>query len=299
MTTSVLDQWGAHLRHSRGASAHTVRAYTADLAAFLAFTGTDPADPGAASALTLRAARAWLADSVARGAARSTVSRHVAALRNFSAWAHREGLAPTDAAAALASARADQRLPRVVDQDEAAALLECARSRASADDPVSVRDWAILELIYATGIRVSEACSLTTSSVDAAALTVRVLGKGDKERTVPFGVPARDALDQWTVRARPSLAMGTDALFVGAKGGPIDPRVVRAMIHRMCARAGVRDIAPHGLRHSAATHLLQGGADLRAVQEILGHSSLATTQRYTHVDAGRLSDVYRRAHPRA
>ncbi len=299
MTTSVLDQWGAHLRHSRGASAHTVRAYTADLAAFLAFTGTDPADPGAASALTLRAARAWLADSVARGAARSTVSRHVAALRNFSAWAHREGLAPTDAAAALASARADQRLPRVVDQDEAAALLECARSRASADDPVSVRDWAILELIYATGIRVSEACSLTTSSVDAAALTVRVLGKGDKERTVPFGVPARDALDQWTVRARPSLAMGTDALFVGAKGGQIDPRVVRAMIHRMCARAGVRDIAPHGLRHSAATHLLQGGADLRAVQEILGHSSLATTQRYTHVDAGRLSDVYRRAHPRA
>ena len=299
MTTSVLDQWGAHLRHSRGASAHTVRAYTADLAAFLAFTGTDPADPGAASALTLRAARAWLADSVARGAARSTVSRHVAALRNFSAWAHREGLAPTDAAAALASARADQRLPRVVDQDEAAALLECARSRASADDPVSVRDWAILELIYATGIRVSEACSLTTSSVDAAALTVRVLGKGDKERTVPFGAPARDALDQWTVRARPSLAVGTDALFVGAKGGPIDPRVVRAMIHRMCARAGVRDIAPHGLRHSAATHLLQGGADLRAVQEILGHSSLATTQRYTHVDAGRLSDVYRRAHPRA
>ena len=299
MTTSVLDQWGAHLRHSRGASAHTVRAYTADLAAFLAFTGTDPADPGAASALTLRAARAWLADSVARGAARSTVSRHVAALRNFSAWAHREGLAPTDAAAALASARADQRLPRVVDQDEAAALLECARSRASADDPVSVRDWAILELIYATGIRVSEACSLTTSSVDPAALTVRVLGKGDKERTVPFGVPASDALDQWTVRARPSLAVGTDALFVGAKGGPIDPRVVRAMIHRMCARAGVRDIAPHGLRHSAATHLLQGGADLRAVQEILGHSSLATTQRYTHVDAGRLSDVYRRAHPRA
>ena len=299
MTTSVLDQWGAHLRHSRGASAHTVRAYTADLAAFLAFTGTDPADPGAASALTLRAARAWLADSVARGAARSTVSRHVAALRNFSAWAHREGLAPTDAAAALASARADQRLPRVVDQDEAAALLECARSRASADDPVSVRDWAILELIYATGIRVSEACSLTTSSIDPAALTVRVLGKGDKERTVPFGVPARDALDQWTVRARPSLAVGTDALFVGAKGGPIDPRVVRAMIHRMCASAGVRDIAPHGLRHSAATHLLQGGADLRAVQEILGHSSLATTQRYTHVDAGRLSDVYRRAHPRA
>ena len=184
-------------------------------------------------------------------------------------------------------------------EDEAAALLECARSRASADDPVSVRDWAILELIYATGIRVSEACSLTTSSVDPAALTVRVLGKGDKERTVPFGVPARDALDQWTVRARPSLAVGTDALFVGAKGGPIDPRVVRAMIHRMCARAGVRDIAPHGLRHSAATHLLQGGADLRAVQEILGHSSLATTQRYTHVDAGRLSDVYRRAHPRA
>ena len=197
------------------------------------------------------------------------------------------------------SKRSAARLPRDVDQDEAAALLECARSRASADDPVSVRDWAILELIYATGIRVSEACSLTTSSVDPAALTVRVLGKGDKERTVPFGVPARDALDQWTVRARPSLAVGTDALFVGAKGGPIDPRVVRAMIHRMCARAGVRDIAPHGLRHSAATHLLQGGADLRAVQEILGHSSLATTQRYTHVDAGRLSDVYRRAHPRA
>ena len=192
MTTSVLDQWGAHLGHSRGASAHTVRAYTADLAAFLAFTGTDPAD----------------------------------------------------AAAALASARADQRLPRVVDQDEAAALLECARSRASADDPVSVRDWAILELIYATGIRVSEACSLTTSSIDPAALTVRVLGKGDKERTVPFGVPARDALDQWTVRAdRPPRR---------ARDDPQDVRQGRGARHRPPRVAPQRRHAPAAGRSGPA-----------------------------------------------
>ena len=164
-----------------------------------------------------------------------------------------------------------------------------------------MRAWAILELTYACGLRVSEVCALDVSSLNREALTVRVLGKGNKERVVPYGPPAREALDHWLVRGRPQLVTQSsgEALFLGDRGGRIDPRVVRSMVHRMATKAGVHDVAPHGLRHSTATHLLQGGADLRAVQEMLGHASLSTTQRYTHVDTARLSAIYQRAHPRA
>ena len=252
-------------------------------------------------ALTHRAVRSWLARTLADGGARSTIARHTAAIRNFTSWAMREGILASDPAALLSSPRADQRLPSPLDESDARVLLNAARDEAAAGGASQIRNWAILELTYACGLRVSEVCGLDISSLNREALTVRVVGKGNKERVVPYGPPAADALDHWLVRGRPQLAgeHSGDALFLGDKGGRIDPRVVRSMVHKMAARAGVHDIAPHGLRHSTATHLLQGGADLRAVQEMLGHSSLSTTQRYTHVDTARLSAIYQRAHPRA
>jgi tyrosine recombinase xerC len=252
-------------------------------------------------ALTQRAVRSWLARTLADGGARSTIARHTAAIRNFTSWAMREGILVSDPAALLSSPRADQLLPSPLDESDARVLLNTARDEAAAGGASQIRNWAILELTYACGLRVSEVCALDISSLNREALTVRIVGKGNKERVVPYGPPAADALDHWLVRGRPQLAgeRSGNALFLGDKGGRIDPRIVRSMVHKTAARAGVHDIAPHGLRHSTATHLLQGGADLRAVQEMLGHSSLSTTQRYTHVDTARLSAIYQRAHPRA
>lgn len=303
MTTCAGDRWGDYLRHSRRMSVHTIEAYLGDLRLLLDFLG--PGWHASASqlrvSLTQRGIRSWLAHTLACGGARSTIARHIAAVRNFTAWATREQILPADPAALLTSPRADQRLPTPLDQSDARTLLNYARDEALDAGPSQVRSWAILELTYACGLRVSEVCALDVASLNREALTVRVMGKGGKERVVPYGSPAADALDHWLERARPQLTgpLSGDALFLGDKGGRIDPRVVRSMVHKMAARAGVHDIAPHGLRHSTATHLLQGGADLRAVQEMLGHASLATTQRYTHVDSARLSAIYQRAHPRA
>lgn len=303
MEASMGDRWGEYLRHGRGMSDHTIEAYLGDLRLLLSFAGLawDASAAELAQTLTQRRIRSWLADTLARGGARSTIARHTAAVRHFTAWATREGILAHDPAALLTSPRADQRLPAPLDEAEARLLLNHARDEARGGGPSQLRNWAILELIYACGLRVSEACGLDISSLNREALTVRVTGKGNKERVVPYGPPAADALDHWLVRGRPQLAgeHSGHALFLGDKGGRIDPRIVRSMVHKMAARAGVHDIAPHGLRHSTATHLLQGGADLRAVQEMLGHSSLSTTQRYTHVDTARLSAIYQRAHPRA
>lgn len=303
MTTCAGDRWGDYLRHSRRMSVHTIEAYLGDLRLLLDFLG--PGWHASASqlrvSLTQRGIRSWLAHTLARGGARSTIARHIAAVRNFTAWATREQILAADPAALLTSPRADQRLPTPLDQSDARTLLNYARHEALDAGPSQVRSWAILELTYACGLRVSEVCALDVASLNREALTVRVMGKGGKERVVPYGPPAADALDHWLECARPQLTgpLSGDALFLGDKGGRIDPRVVRSMVHKMAARAGVHDIAPHGLRHSTATHLLQGGADLRAVQEMLGHASLSTTQRYTHVDSARLSAIYQRAHPRA
>jgi len=284
-------------------SLHTISAYLADLRSLLDFLSLrqDAAEEQLRDALTQRAIRSWLAQTLADGGARSTIARHTAAIRNFTAWALREGILPSDPAALLSSPRADQRLPSPLDESDARMLLNAARDEATAGGASQIRNWAILELTYACGLRVSEVCALDVSSLNREALTVRVVGKGNKERVVPYGPPAAAALDHWLVRGRPQLAgeRSGQALFLGDKGGRIDPRIVRSMVHKMAAHAGVHDVAPHGLRHSTATHLLQGGADLRAVQEMLGHSSLSTTQRYTHVDTARLSAIYQRAHPRA
>ena len=303
MIESVGDPWGEYLRLSRRMSEHTIDAYLGDLRALLDYVGLRWDAPAGqfGQALTQRSIRSWLADTLASGGARSTIARHTAAIRNFTAWAVREEILASDPAAALTSPRADQRLPTPLDESEARTLINLARAEAVDGTPAQMRAWAILELTYACGLRVSEVCALDVSSLNREALTVRVLGKGNKERVVPYGPPAREALDHWLVRGRPQLVAQSsgEALFLGDRGGRIDPRVVRSMVHRMAAKAGVHDVAPHGLRHSTATHLLQGGADLRAVQEMLGHASLSTTQRYTHVDTARLSAIYQRAHPRA
>ena len=299
----MIDAWGVYLRANLAVSEHTLRAYASDLRAFIVYCQVDElSTENIRSVVTLRAIRAWLASLVQQGKSRSTISRRTASIRSFTAWAYRRGYLDSDPGLLVTSARGDQKLPQVQTPSDTAELLSyaatCAREENS---PAAIRDWAILETIYATGIRVSEVCSLDTTSIDQQGMTLRVIGKGNKERVVPFTRACLSALQAWLSHGRPSLAIpeAGRALFVGDKGRRIDPRVIRAMIHRMCAQAGVRDLAPHALRHTAATHILAGGADLRAVQEMLGHSSLQTTQRYTHVDAQRLSAIYKQAHPRA
>ncbi|WP_165217978.1 tyrosine recombinase XerC [Schaalia sp. ZJ1691] len=303
MTESLVNQWVDYLEHSRGFSRHTLRAYRRDLTQFLVSIGRDESVTAQQlqDEMTTRRLRAWLSQMSAEGASRSTTAQRVAAIRNFTAWANDHHVMTTDPAAVLVTARADQKLPYVIDAEDAATLMNYARDHVNEDEPQTVRDWAILELVYATGIRVAELCALDTTSLNEAESSLRVIGKGNKERVVPYGEPAARALNEWMTRGRPNLVADPSnrALFVGVKGGRIDQRVVRGMLHRMSARAGVHDLAPHALRHTAATHMLQGGADLRAVQELLGHSSLQTTQRYTHVDTQRLSQIYRQAHPRA
>ena len=299
----MIDAWGVYLRANLAVSEHTLRAYVSDLRSFTTYCQVDElSTENIRSVVILRAIRAWLASLVQQGKSRSTISRRTASIRSFTAWAYRRGYLDSDPGLLVTSARGDQKLPQVQTPSDTAELLSYAATRTREENsPAAIRDWAILETIYATGIRVSEVCSLDTTSIDQQGMTLRVIGKGNKERVVPFTRACLSALQAWLSHGRPSLAIpeAGRALFVGDKGKRIDPRVIRAMIHRMCAQAGVRDLAPHALRHTAATHILAGGADLRAVQEMLGHSSLQTTQRYTHVDAQRLSAIYKQAHPRA
>ncbi len=236
---------------------------------------------------TSRTLRNWLAAQRASGAARSTLARRAAAVRTFCAWARGAGLTSTDPSQLLASPRPHRSLPPVLTTGEAERLMQAPVE----DSPIGRRDSLILELLYATGIRVAELTGLDIDDVDRRRRVLRVLGKGAKERTVPYGVPAERALGSWLDGGRPALAVSGSgpALLLGARGRRIDQRAVRSVVHaRVAGVAGAADIGPHGLRHTAATHLLEGGADLRAVQELLGHASLATTQIYTHVSVERL-----------
>lgn len=295
-----LEAYAAHLALARGASAHTVRAYLTDLRGLAAYARSRGlARP---DAVGLRDLRAWLGEQSAAGAARGTLARRTASARAFYAWARRSGRVVEDPAERLASPRRHRSLPGVLKADQAGALLAVAGQGADEDDPVRRRDLAILELLYATGIRVGELVGLDVDDVALDQRLARVLGKGAKERTVPFGVPARDALAAWLTRGRPRLATATSgpAVFLGRRGGRVDPREVRRVVHAaMAAVPDAPNLGPHGLRHSAATHLLEGGADLRSVQELLGHATLATTQIYTHVSPERLRSSYEQAHPRA
>ncbi|MCW2829813.1 MAG: recombinase XerC [Aeromicrobium sp.] len=297
---AVLGSYEHHLRAERDLSVHSVRAYLTDLQSLALHAQRlgihDPAD------LTIRVLRSWLANLKTTGKARTTLARRATSARVFTTWLVRTGRAESDAGALLVNPTSHRELPVALSQTEVRAVLD-ATVDALADDGVrGLRDLAMLELLYATGIRVGELCGLDIDDLDRGRRVVRVLGKGRKERSVPYGLPASDALELWLDRGRPAMAIDISgaAMFLGARGGRIDQRAVRRIVHeRLAAVDGAPDIGPHGLRHTAATHLLEGGADLRSVQEILGHASLGTTQIYTHVSNERLRSAFQLAHPRA
>ena len=316
---AALAAFERYLRSERSLSPHTVRAYAGDISSLLEHASRQGVD--APEGLGLTELRGWLAIQHESGAARATLARRGAAARSFTAFAYRRGWLATDPGSRLGTLKTRRALPHILRQDEMAAVLAGldkagrqaeAATAADASRPmrrgqpteaaVALRDAAVLELFYATGIRVSELCGLDPVHLDHGRRTVRVRGKGDKERTVPVGVPALAAVDRWLAAGRPALvtAASGSALFLGIRGGRLDPRTARRIVHERLREAGAtRDTGPHGIRHSTATHLLEGGADLRSVQEILGHSSPATTQIYTHVSIERLKSSYRQAHPRA
>ncbi|MFI2708441.1 tyrosine recombinase XerC, partial [Nocardioides sp. CER28] len=292
----LLADYERHLRSERDLTAHSVRAYIGDIEGLLdhahrlGITSVDQLD--------LRTLRSWLAKQQTTGRARTTIARRATAARVFTAWLARTGRTASDVGSSLGSPRAHRTLPPVLRADEADALIRSAAELADDGSPIGLRDVAMLELLYATGTRVGELVGLDIDDVDRDRHVLRVFGKGRKERTVPYGGPAARALDAWLVRGRPALvADGAGAaLFLGARGRRIDQRAVRTLVHRRIADVpGAPDIGPHGLRHTAATHLLEGGADLRSVQELLGHASLATTQLYTHVSTDRLRRAYQQA----
>jgi integrase/recombinase XerC len=314
---SALEAFRRHLAAERGVSGHTVRAYLGDVRALLEYA----AHAGVTSpdGLDIAVLRGWLAGQHATGRARATLARRAASARTFTAFGHARGWLPSDPGPLLGTPRLRRKLPEVIRQDQMAAVLAAQHGRApgnpapgspapggSEPDPrdqaLALRDTAIMELLYATGIRVSELCGLDLGDLDHERRTVRVMGKGGKERTVPVGLPAERATACWARDGRPVLATpgSAAALFLGARGRRLDPRTARRVVHtRLAAVPAVPDTGPHGLRHAAATHLLEGGADLRSVQEILGHASLGTTQIYTHVSVERLASAFRQAHPRA
>lgn len=289
-----------HLGAERGLSEHTQRAYLGDLRNLMSYAGergiTDLGD------LRLSDLRSWLAAQSETGAARATLARRATSARAFLRWASRTGVIDADPSLRLVAPRRVSTLPGVLKQSEISAALDVAAVAADDQDPLHLRDRAMVELLYASGIRVGELVGLDIDDVFFDSNLVRVLGKGAKERTVPFGGPAATALHGWLQLGRAQVVRSGSgpALFLGRRGGRVDPRQVRSMVHQLLQHVpSAPDLGPHGLRHTAATHLLEGGADLRAVQEMLGHSSLATTQIYTHVSVERLRRSYQQAHPRA
>jgi len=296
----VLGEYERHLVSERDLAAHTVRAYLADVAGMLEHARRLGHDD--VTTLDLRALRSWLARLQTTGKSRTTMARRATAARVFTAWLARTGRAAQDPGASLGSPKAHKSLPPILRADEARDLIQAAAVLADDGSPIGLRDVAMLELLYATGVRVGELVGVDIDDVDRDRNVVRVFGKGRKERSVPFGGPAAQAIDRYLAGGRPQLRVdgAGAALFLGARGRRIDQRAVRTLVHRRIAEVpGAPDIGPHALRHTAATHLLEGGADLRSVQELLGHSSMATTQLYTHVTTDRLRKAYRQAHPRA
>ena len=319
---TVIEDFVAHLRLERGRSEHTVRAYRREATGLIAHLRES--ERIAWEELDVAALRSWLAERAESGASASTLARSAAAARTFTTWLAATGRIPHDVGGRLRAPRRGRHLPTVLTGDQAEALLdgmgpsehppalrESDGGPADSSDPVDravqLRDAAVLELLYSSGLRVSELVALDRSGIDHGRGTVRVRGKGDKERIVPVGIPALEAVQRWERDGRPVLlerassqARAGAALFLGARGGRLGDRAVRTLVDRHAADAGIsRHVSPHTLRHSAATHLVEGGADLRSVQDFLGHSSLATTQIYTHVSADRLRRTIDQAHPRA
>ena len=295
----AVDDFAVYLAAERGFSVHTVRSYRSDLGQLSSFAhsrGIDDVDR-----VSLELLRDWLWQGSQAGLARSTLARRSAAARGLTAWLAKTDQVTVDAASRLKSPRADQHLPRVLTRAQMGSMLTGLTARATPDALDAIRELAVIELLYASALRVSELTGLDIASVNLGRLTVRVTGKGSKERVVPFGVPAKQAIERYLAVARPGLlADPTDALFLSGRGVRLGTRAVYTLVSTLLsAIPGSGPSGPHTLRHTAATHLLDGGADLRAVQELLGHASLGTTQIYTHVSAERLKESYRSAHPRA
>jgi integrase/recombinase XerC len=290
-----------HLEVERSLSVHTVRAYLGDLESLL--THLETIGVTDISQLELIHLRSWLANQQVKGGARTTLSRRAVSVRLFTKWAVKNKYLAKDVAATLATPKGHRTLPEVLDIADAKTAMDSLATRAAEEEtPISLRDVAMVELLYATGARVAELCGLDVSDIDYGRQTIRVLGKGNKERSIPLGNPAMKALNVWLKEGRDSIknSLSGNAVFLGARGKRIDQRTVRTVVYNaLQAIEGIERMGPHALRHSAATHLLEGGADLRTVQEILGHASLATTQIYTHVSTERLQKAFKQAHPRA
>jgi len=289
-----LSEFLAYLRHERNASAHTIAAYERDLRQLAAYLGESGVRWNKAGNVVLRGFLATLHEKKLK---RSTIGRKLAAMRAFYGFAVRKKWLAENPAKVLATPRQEKKVPSFLSEEEAAALLDLPAS----GKPVDVRDRAVLELLYGTGVRVSELVGTDLEDVHIEERLVRVRGKGKKERLVPFGRKAAEALQDY-LRVRAGLVGGRPgerAVFVNYRGGRLTPRSVERMVRKAIGRTAVsRRISPHSLRHSFASHLLGRGADLRVIQELLGHASLATTQKYTHVDVRRLLEVYRKSHPR-
>lgn len=297
---AAVEAYLAELTLERGYSPQTVRAYRGDLADLVGFA--EALGGGEAAALDLETLRDWVWRGSQAGLAASTLGRRVSSARSFTAWLTRQGALPLDPGLRLRTPRAGRRLPRVLSRAQMDGMLAGLQDAAADGDPVALRDLAVIELLYASALRVSELVGLDLDDVDRDARTVRVLGKGAKERIVPYGAPAARALDTYLAEARPVLLAPASgpALLLGARGARLGTRAVYELVAReLTALPGSGPAGPHSLRHTAATHLLDGGADLRIVQELLGHASLATTQLYTHVSMERLRESYLLAHPRA
>lgn len=297
----AIDAFARHLALERGYSPHTVDGYRSDLADLAAHA--EPRGAAEVADLDLELLRDWLWHASERGLAKATLARRSASVRAFTSWLQTRGDLAGDPAARLKAPRPDRHLPRVLTRDQIDRILAGLAARADTGDPAALRDLAVIELLYASGLRVSELAGLDLDHLDFERLTVRVTGKGAKERVVPFGVPARAAIEAWLREGRGALLAGRHdepAVFLGDRGRRIGARAVYATVAALLTEVpGSGPSGPHALRHTAATHLLDGGADLRAVQELLGHASLGTTQVYTHVSAERLRESYRLAHPRA
>ncbi len=297
----VLGEYTHHLSKERSLSEHTTRAYLGDLTSF--FDNLELQKVDDLSDVTIAHIRSWLATQQVKGGARTTLSRRAVSIRLFTKWATKKGFLVKDIGLTLATPKGHRTLPEVLSISDATVAMDSLATRvAEEESATSIRDCAILEVLYASGARVSELCGLDLDDIDYQRNTILVLGKGNKERTIPLGNPAMKALNNWIKNARPEIANGTsgEAVFLGVRGKRIDQRTVRTVVYEALeALEGAQRLGPHALRHSAATHLLEGGADLRTVQEILGHASLATTQIYTHVSTERLQKAFKQAHPRA
>jgi integrase/recombinase XerC len=299
--SEIRDAFLKYLEAERNLSAHTIRAYLGDLNSF--FEHLEKLDITDFAKLELSHIRSWLANQQVKGGARTTLSRRAVSIRLFTKWATKKGYLAKDVGATLATPKGARTLPDVLNVADAGLAMDALATRVAEEDgPLSKRDCAMVEVLYASGARVSELCGLDLQDIDYERNTIRVIGKGNKERTIPLGNPAMRALEAWLKDGRPSLAgdKSDRAVFLGVRGKRIDQRTVRTVVyHALEALEGAVKLGPHALRHSAATHLLEGGADLRTVQEILGHASLATTQIYTHVSTERLQKAFKQAHPRA